>query len=376
MIAGVSCPTRNSILNKNGSDADIECRRCAYPSRLVRWIQREYDHSSILYENRATGGTTTRTALPMLPYLSRDHRHNRSVDLIIADFSVNDEGTLRNRKMAKHSAEVVFISTEAMLRYLLLNHPNSSIILVKGFCKRSLAASEHMRATSLYGVAYVDPSKTSSSYDCTNPVPHPPEHVHEKIKMGLVQWWKGFAHLSLSRDNFTNASDKVVPPLNSVGESNSNVCFEPLSMFDPLNMYMANFQSRPLRSDTPLVSQGNWRLSLDNGRSDRAAWISTEDKSVIEFPVTFGSLPRATIVYTMGYDDTFGDIEVCILLYGGASFCNDTVVLKGCCDHGLVTQSRLKVINFDTRPHTNASLRMTFIKGTKQKAEIRLLSSC
>ena len=183
-----------------------------------------------------------------------------------------------------------------------------------------------------------------------------------------------FASLSSSR-RFSNALDTVIPPQDPVSETNSRVCYEPLSMFDPLDTYMAGL-NRSLRIDTPMVSRGDWRLSLDNGRSDRAAWISTEDKSEIEFSVMFGSSPRVSIVYIMGYDDTFGDMEVCIRLDDRSSLCNDTVVLNGCCDHGLVTQSQLKVIDFNASPHTNASLRVTFIKGTKKKAEIRLLSSC
>lgn len=67
------------------------------------------------------------------------------------------------------------------------------------------------------------------------------------------------------------------------------VCEHALSTFDARAMHQ--------ESNTRSTVRG-WPLALDNGRDDRAAWMASEDGSIVEFDLNFGQSPRVALVYT------------------------------------------------------------------------------
>jgi hypothetical protein len=247
--------------------------------------------------------------------------------------------------------------------------------------------------------------------------------VHEQIKVVLALWWQVLA-ARLARCP-PDRSTAVVPPAKPRSKPSAQVCDYSLSTFDARVSFVAGRQlgqeqlqdllheeNAAVKSPTPV--RGDWSLALDQGRLDRAAWIATEDGSALDFPLAFGPNPHVTLVHTLGYDGSFGDIEVSLAplsaswVAGGGLSTSPTnsasprlrclapapVRILGCCDHNNFTQSQLSILDlsstqytgaaahnadctaFGIDPNTNATLRLTFIKGTSEKHAVRLLSSC
>ena len=102
-------------------------------------------------------------------------------------------------------------------------------------------------------------------------------------------------------------------------------------------------------------------------------------------------------VYTRGYDDTFGAVEISMPGAPGV-FSGQRFLLHGCCNRNHVTQGELLVLNvgqavatksgtrlqpentgmhgFGIPPHTNATLRLMFVKDKYEKFAVKFLSSC
>jgi len=329
MIAGEGCHPGHD----GGVDNGVDPRGCAYPSRFSRWLNDTYygpnaatatadsASSNLFYENRALGGTTTAGALPMLPLLVRDHRDgHRGMDLIVIDFSVNDFNeeqdwtTTSATTQDADQEEKVFAATEAMLRYLLRKHSSSAIMLVDGMCvSHSPAMQAHARAADAYGVPFLP---SSGLMPCGSYGRHPPNFVHEFLKAGLVMWWQTFTWLVSCPEQSGSgvgsssgvSTGVVVPPLDAAAPeavaSRFKVCEKLRTVYDAQAAY-AQAQGglragagvdTGARSSLPVSVKGSWPLALDNGRADKAAWITTESFSVLDFPLAFGQSPRVAMV--------------------------------------------------------------------------------
>jgi hypothetical protein len=401
MMAGVDC---------SEPSAAIEGRQCAYPARFARWLGDTYygdDISRVKFQNRAQGGTTTAGALPQLALLISGGQ-GETPDLVIVDFGVNDrfeeqdwlshETSRRGVGDGDNAGAKVFAATEALLRYILKAHSTTAVVIVDAYCERDISFSKraHKKAALILGVPYITYSRLTR-HGCNQQAcggkpcfrtPHPSFAVHEFVKVGLGLWWETFAWRLKCRTpqqvpsgaeaiSFMLSEPPVAPRDLLLRYS---VCERPLSVFDARSQHQENEQRGTVRG---------WQLALDNGRDDKAAWIASEDGSVVEFYLRFGQSPRIALVYTKGYDETFGEAEVSM---SGSSA---KYKLHGCCNNERVTQGELLVMNvgqtpmasgksdsnshgfgFGIQPFANATLRLKFIRSKSVKFSVSFLSSC
>ena len=302
----------------------------------------------VKYENRAVGGTTTAVNLPMLPMLVADTmegsaNHTRGVDMIFIDFSVNDEESVRNNPLnigefSFNKYDKILAATEAAVRYILDVHPNSAILLMDATCQASSNAA-HQAAASLYGIPYLRVCGTGI---------HFPARVHETMNASLVEWWnileKTIVNISIDDSVISQLPNLPLHPVTPDAlASYFNVCAKPLTVYDARAAYFDSGLA-------PNVINGDWALELDHNRTDKASWTSHVDGSMMEFPLKFGLIPQVSIIYTKGYDDTFGAIKV--NMPDTPSFSkNISMIFHGCCESNNVTQSELKIVHAGLAPH-------------------------
>ena len=409
MIAGIDCSEPSTDSSKA-----IIGKQCSYPARFSRWLAETYygaDASKLKFINRALGGTTTAGALPQLSQLI-SQGGVEIPDLVIVDYGVNDRfeeqdwldhGTYRKDVSIGNSAgDKVFAATEALLRYVLKTHPTAAIAMADGFCENSNSFSKraHKKATFILGVPYITYSRLTR-HGCNQVAcggkaclhtPHPPFPVHEHVKVGLSHWWKAFAwrlkcrssqepSLSQSEASSFMLSEPPMAPDGLV--QRYKVCERSLSTFDARSIHHGNINYGSVRG---------WPLTLDNGREDRAAWTASGEGSTITFDLHFGQSPQVALVFTKGYDNTFGEAEV--TMFGSSA----KYYLQGCCNHEKVTQGELVVMNvgqspvnskgrgpfafgargygFGIQPYANATLQLKFIRSKSTKFSVSFISSC
>jgi len=349
----------------------------------------------VKYENRAVGATTTAANLPMLPMLVADTmegsaNHTRGVDMVFVDFSINDESVsndvLRIKNASFLRCEKVLAATEAAVRYILEFHPDTAILLMDGGCRSHKANAAHQAVASLYGIAYVR--------KCT-PGFHFSASEHETVKESMVEWWNVFEKAVTDvklRGSVTSDTQLPSPPRDPITPANLAACFvvcaKPLTVYDAKDAYFGN-------GSAPTVIKGDWSLELDRNRTDKASWTSYIDKSVVNFPLKFGKIPQIAIVFTKGYDDTFGAVKVTML---GTSLTR--TILQGCCDPNNVTQSELRILHvgeaprfrrlsditrnsregyqerYRLLPHSSVTMQVTFLKESYSKFSIKHVASC
>jgi hypothetical protein len=378
-------------------------RECAYPSRFFRWLSNKHygNDFGIAYENRAIGGSTTAAVLPMLPILVADTKAgfsniSRGVDMVLIDFSINDAATNHNvltiENVSYSQRDRIFAAAEAGLRYILEYHPATAILMVDASCSPAVAAA-HESAAALYGIPYIK--------NCGTGRAHVEANVHESIKNHLAEWWNAFSRRLQNQDLEALVLYPLVklptPPIVAVTPAglleHFSVCPKPLTVYDAHTAYFN-------KGIAPRTTKGTWALELDRDRPDKASWTSRHHGSVLEFPLKFGPDPRIALIYTKGYDNTFGSV---LLTVPGAPGNGGKVGMRvyGCCDPNNVTQSELRVINagaprsvrrldYNTRfhqdethmeifwllPHSSATLRIEFIKDTYEKFNVKYVSSC
>jgi len=416
MMAGVDC-----------SDGHLKGKSCSYSARFARALAEKYscvgkNSSCVKYVNRASGGTTTAGSLPQLPILLDSAASSQL--LVIIDFSVNDRFEVQDWTGAADSRkgvideEHVFAATEVLIRWVFKTHPQAALVMVEAYCERnSHSRKAHERAALVYGIPFVSYSSLLAS-GCNAAAcggrpcfrtPHPSFQVHEWIKHGLVMWWDVFVW----RLTCPARSSALQPPTSSssssymeMPESSSymgmlvgypetpvavpalaelyHVCEKPLSVYDAREAF-AGGGSGTGTGLRPVAVQGYWLLGADRGRSDKVAWTTSIDGSVLEFELSFGQSPRISIVHTKGYDETFGNAKVTI-----ASGSPGTLILNGCCnDEMRATQGELTVVNagqdrmqtgggrgFSVKPFSKAKLRFEFQKGDFEKFSLSFVSSC
>jgi len=382
-------------------------RQCAFPSRFYRWLSNKHygRDDGIAYENRAVGGSTTAATLPMLPITVADDslagstNNTRGVDMVFIDFSVNDAAVshelfhVGNASFSQY--DKVLAATEAELRYILDFHPETAILLMDGSCDAASNAA-HQAAASVYGVAYLR---------VCGPGRHLSALGHETMKEAMVEWWNVFEKAVMDvklgeLTTSTNTSTELpTPPLHPITPVELAayfvVCAKPLTVYDAKAAYFGH-------GLVPIITKGDWSLELDHNRTDRASWTSRVDGSMMEFPLKFGLVPRIAIIFTKGYDDTFGAVRV--TMPDAPSYGKNTqMIIHGCCDPNNVTQSELRVVHageapqlrrlkgnsnfrfnqeethqerFALLPYSAVTMRVTFLKESYGKFNIKYVASC
>jgi len=347
MIVGMGCDDRNAT---PWASSDVTSRACSYPDRFARMLRDAYYHrheaSNFSYINRAVGGTTTGAVLPMIESLVMMPPSAGYPDLLLIDFSVNDEleeqdwGTGfspdAGEMLAFTRYDKVYAATELLLRHLTDRAPRMAILFIEGSCvtrvcttagedqaagcwfkskklvseatyPSEMSASQATEdAAKVFGVPYLPYPKLVSSCLNTNLVTHPGAPAHQQIAGATFIWFCTF----ISR--ISAAQGQRPPPLLSHPAllERYAVCQEPRSMYDARSLYGANatLLPGPAREDSP---KGSWVLAED--RPGKPGWMPTRDGDEIDFPLSFGKAPRATIVYTTGYTQEWGAAVVAML---------------------------------------------------------------
>ena len=116
---------------------DTRCgKACAYPAYFARWLAAR-SAASVELENRAAGGMTSATALPVLGSLVRPLHGQNSPDLVLVDFGMNNA-------WSELTAADVFGATEAQLRVLL-----RSFLKLRSQSSRLTAVARRRRASTM-----------------------------------------------------------------------------------------------------------------------------------------------------------------------------------------------------------------------------------
>ena len=324
MVAGMGCSDRNVSAWASGP-----LRACSYPDRFANLLRdahySEAHGSNISYVNRATGGTTTAAALPMMDSLLTTDVEAPTVeypDLLLIDYSLNDEvdeqdvvhgrvPTSATPIFSKY--DQVYAANEQMLRHLSARAPEMAILIVEGSClvmvctevrtnieggckKRSkhlvteaeypsaeMSASRATEDAAMnFGVPYLPYPKLVSTCLNYNLATHPGAPAHKQIAAVSYIWFCAF----ISR--LAGGAPPVVSHPTLL--ERYAVCPKSRSLFDARSAMQLQGSHRPL---------GSWVLGED--RPGKPGWMPQRAGDTIEFPLSFGTKPSITIVYTQGY---------------------------------------------------------------------------
>jgi hypothetical protein len=332
-----------------GMGCDDACghsrRTCSYTSRFARWLAAEYRSTArVHFENRAVGGTTTAGALPQLPLLLQqpgaaqltatgdgteadgvdadagddadtlpdgDGDTNSggsagaAVDVLIIDFAVNDRWERQDWSDAPcigchpKTAEIE-AATEAMLRYLLREHPGTAVLLVESSCNTmATTGSAHQSMAKAYGVPFLSyeaalkrgvPCGPTSWAPSTSGPHHPGAPTHTYLAFMLAKWWRD----ALTQYVRNPALRRPVAAADLA--ERFSVCSTPLRLYD------ANTLSRETRDGGAVegIRADGWELQAD--RLEKPGWIATAPGATIELNLTFGRSPRAVLVYDVSFE--------------------------------------------------------------------------
>ena len=223
--------------------------------------------------------------------------------------------------------------------------------------------------------------------------------MHERLKDMLVLWWEEFRlrlHCENKDEQMRRRPEDISPILRGNSFSRPEfldrfrVCDDALTEWSAHDEISKSRES-PTHPTKVTVNASGWDLNFEQGRLDRAAWVTSKEGSFIEFPLRFGVSPRVTIIFVKGYDGTFGDVIISMPELSKREY-----VARGCCNTENVTQAELLVMNvyqqpaegnryhignrrfgaFGVTPRTSATMRLKFHKGSGDKFALTFVASC
>eukprot|EP00747_Dinoflagellata_sp_TGD_P212533 gnl/TRDRNA2_/TRDRNA2_85617_c0_seq1.p1 gnl/TRDRNA2_/TRDRNA2_85617_c0~~gnl/TRDRNA2_/TRDRNA2_85617_c0_seq1.p1 ORF type:complete len:373 (-),score=35.90 gnl/TRDRNA2_/TRDRNA2_85617_c0_seq1:378-1340(-) len=153
---------------------------------------------------------------------------------------------------------------------------------------------------------------THQTCEATN---HPPWQVHQYVADAVTYALRQMLDSTCKRKGRISLTQDAAPfrPLSPGHELDRvTACVQPLSSYSA---------TRP--SEKPTVVSGNWTLYEDV--AGRPGWISTEQGSIIRFPVRIGRSPMLTITYLHSYKG-LGNAKVSLIAGSGSS---TNTVLEG-----------------------------------------------
>ena len=412
MASGVGC-----------FEGGLHPRQCAYSSRWVDWLRSTFygclGQGRLEVINRAVGGTTTATAVPMLPYLLTVERRRAApngsqattaADLLVVDYSCNDQfeaqGSERHKGArpgdeadASLATSPVAAATEGLLRYVMAQMPQTAVLFVDGTCvyksrrRHTTVAAARARVAQAYGVplvAYADMlqpglARATPTGCPLSAAPRASEHewgchvgtgAHRLIAAALAQWYGAFAQRLRAGAHAT-----VEPPQSPLSALHAKykVCHQPVSHFSGDAIWQGSGHA------AAGVRASGWALQED--RPGKAGWITTGPAgATLEFGIDFGAEPRLAVLYERGYEE-FGDALVHLNSRPLAE--DDRIksadrranILSGLREDGEhVTQADFALYNLDqwTPPlrHTRGNrLRLTLSRAGF-KFKVRAVSTC
>jgi hypothetical protein len=272
----------------------------------------------------AAGGTSTEASLAVLPSLLQDMARNAEENgwpiIVVSDHTINDSCEAWAWKSAKRIAVV----TESQTRYVLSNHPDFAMLVVEswfGECDHPAEATHNVsegytRVLAHYGVAHLRYTKIAKDFDLawgagcwpanisTPPcLVHPASHAFPALA-GYVLLQSTFV---LSRRLVRLPPMPPAPPSVAIPEPISEPAL--LDQF-PVCAVPARAYSARLGGEQTGVRfvRGDWALYED--RPGKPGWISMVPNATMEFDIAFGSTPSLAISYLLGYEASFGAVDI------------------------------------------------------------------
>lgn len=432
VAAGTGCLRGDRNHTQGTSDGE-----CAYAARFGRYLRCAHatlDEASVDLDplqgievvNRALGGTTSASGLPLLPAaVSTPLQQHGDADFLLVDYSTNDafhhyyyRGHPRSRTLStgsvqdKESADEVTAATETMLRYLLAEHPQLPIVLVESDCRvplgRVSSRSAHQIVAERYGVPIVTyAGALNDGVGCASPAwegqhssVHPTWQTHASLARLLAEWFETFGSRvssSLNDVEHTKPVPEVALPSALTSpelRARFAICRSPLTVYDAREAFAAS-HGQPLspaaiaaghRTD---VHSKHWLLYED--RPTKPGWITADEFPVnplLQFDLAFGAQPRLMLVYVMGYED-WGQVELRLGHYSRRGLPH--IDVYGVPPKGHVgpnvTQAQLLALdvgqdseggrnNHNIPAFSNATLHLKFVSKPPWKFKVLHVSSC
>lgn len=145
-----------SVMLGNGChQGNLHFADCSYSARIARALRCKYygvptssplesagmDSVGLTYTNAARGGSTTASSLPQLRHIIQP-LETAPPDFVLIDYALNDATeaqdwaaapTLHHHLAGNYSADdIVYATTETLLRYLVRSYPSTAFALVEG----------------------------------------------------------------------------------------------------------------------------------------------------------------------------------------------------------------------------------------------------
>jgi hypothetical protein len=274
--AGVQC-----------EDGELKLKACAWPSRLARWLQTQFNQTRIVVDNQASGGTTITAALPVLgTWLSS------APDVVLVDFIVNDAFEPQD----KSSAGNLIAAYEAFIEQTRATHSEANLAFV---ITCALERCTHVRDIILW-VSAIHNVVVFSFHDVA--------HCAVQMRSGDdgvlgVYWDVQGPHPSWRTHQL------IADTISSIAGANLG-CFEDTraSLTGADVLEKLRFCSTPssLYSSALASAHGggimlrNWKLEED--RPGKLGWITHSNNSAITFNLTFGETPRLMVTWLKSYE--------------------------------------------------------------------------
>jgi hypothetical protein len=291
-------------------DGDRKARECAWPARYERLLRARFPSAKLTLYNYGVGGTTTASAVPLVPSWFRHFASSGGVDLLIADFTVNDCFELQPRH------ERLAGAYEAFIRAVHGASPGTALAF---FHTISLAKCAHVRhaanhAAARYGDSVISYADFSIFLEEGWTAPrrfwitqwfesHPTAAIHQ-LMAETLHWATGAilnqTAAAAAGDSFTVTRPDVLAKYPS--------CTTAVSFYSALSP-PAEWYAR--RGDGAAAAESEmgagWALTED--RPGKPGWIfdpaaartAGANQSSISFLVTFGETPKLMVTYLRSY---------------------------------------------------------------------------
>jgi lysophospholipase L1-like esterase len=356
MLSGVGChdyvhPTHSPL--------------CAYPTKLVRWLGHHYG-VRVELDNLAMGGMSSGAALASLPLLLRAYESSAAArntpTLALIDFSVNDawEDAPTSAREAARVVQRLTASTELLVRFILERHPHMALMLVSAYpgvdaahpnpsgqASRAVAAAyglAHVRygnvvrggawlnawgkgcASPVNAIDEATPTSFDRAPDSTRgeraaacPA-HPRFWVHRLVAdIAFLSVTALGRRMTCARGDPRRLHDEpcarralrpgVPRPLLRAPISAVSVLSSLSACESPLSSFAAAARASDGRDLAPRATAGHFALYED--RPGKPGWITLGPVgSSLDFPLRFGSRPRAVVSYLRGYTAEWGVLEI------------------------------------------------------------------
>ena len=315
--------------------------------------------------NLAQGGVTTASSLPGLGDLLRTPK--TPPDLLLIDYGMNDaydSGFYQLHSAVTNTTapaqDLIFAATEAMLRYLAIEVPNTAVLVVESQCWSEATAIGRLKAAARYGVAIAiypsilgRPCEQADWGGVNIHVTHPPDAGHDRIANALAGFLRETVQSCAANPPPAQGAMPSLGADPAIAERYA-VCMRPLSRYDALAAWNGHETLIPVAAP-----RNSWILYEE--RRGKVGWVTNTSGSTLRFELNFGASPRLTVVYVRGYEG-FGSAKMRVVGGNGKE-----VSLEGCCNAARVTQNEVKVIGV---PRTCPSGRPCFLPDVGRMVEL------